>query len=91
MLDRRLAESPFLAGDDYTIADIAAWPWTRFPERQHVERTDYPNFVRWFDQIAEREAVQKGVTVLADRRRDYKQDKKAWEVMFGKAQYEKRS
>lgn len=90
VLDRRLAESAYLAGDDYTIADIAAWPWTRAPERQHVERTNYPNFVRWFDQIAEREPVQKGVTVLAERRRDYTQDKKAWEVMFGKGQYEKR-
>ena len=34
VLDRRLGESPFVAGDDYTIADIAIWPWTRFPERQ---------------------------------------------------------
>ena len=69
VLDRRLGESPFVAGDDYTIADIAIWPWTRFPERQGVERTEYPNFVRWFDQI-ERPAVQRGVQVLADRRRD---------------------
>lgn len=90
VLDRRLVESHYLAGPDYTIADIAAWPWTRFPERQDVERTDYPNFVRWFDQIAERDAVQKGVTVLADRRRDLKTDKAAWETMFGKTQYEKR-
>ncbi len=90
VLDRRLGESEFLAGDAYTIADIAAWPWTRFPERQHVERADYPHFIRWFDQIAERPAVQKGVTVLEDRRRDYRQDKAAWETMFGKTQYEKR-
>ena len=90
VLDRRLGESDYLAGTDYTIADMAAWPWTRFPERQDVERTDYPNFVRWFDRIAERPAVQKGVTVLADRRRDLKTDKAAWETMFGKTQYEKR-
>jgi GST-like protein len=90
VLDRRLGESDYLAGDDYTIADIAAWPWTRFPERQDVERSDYPNFVRWFDQIAERPAVQKGVTVLEDRRRDLKTDKAAWEQMFGKTQYQKR-
>ena len=90
VLDRRLGESEHLAGDDYTIADMAAWPWTRFPERQGVDRDGYPNVVRWFDRIAERPAVQKGVTVLADRRRDLKTDKAAWETMFGKTQYEKR-
>lgn len=90
VLDRRLAESAYLAGDDYTIADIAAWPWTRFPERQHVERSNFPNFVRWFDQIAERAPVQKGATVLEERKRDYTQDKEAWELLFGKGQHEKR-
>jgi GST-like protein len=91
VLDKRLGESPYLAGETYTIADIAAWPWTRFPERQGVERSEYPNFVRWFDQIAERPAVKKGVEVLADRRRaDYKTDKKAWEIMFGAQQYQRR-
>ena len=90
VLDRRVGESPFVAGEDYTIADIAIWPWTRFPERQGVERTDYPNFVRWFDEIAERPAVERGVQVLADRRRDLKTDKAAWEIMFGAAQYQRR-
>ena len=83
VLDRRLGESPYIAGNDYTIADIAIWPWTRFPERQGVERTDYPNFQRWFETIDARPAVQRAVEVLADRRRDYKTDKAAWEVMFG--------
>jgi GSH-dependent disulfide-bond oxidoreductase len=90
VLDRRLGESPYVAGDDYTIADIAIWPWTRFPERQGVERSEYPNFVRWFDGIDERAAVQRGVQVLADRRRDLKTDKAAWEVMFGATQYQRR-
>jgi GST-like protein len=90
VVDRRLAESAYLAGDEYTIADMAVWPWTRFPDRQGVERTDYPNFVRWFDKIAERPAVQRAVENLADRRRDLKTDKKAWETMFGAKQYEKR-
>lgn len=87
VLDRRLSESEYLAGDTYTMA---AWPWTRFPDRQHVDRTDYPNFIRWFDHIEKRPAVQQGITILADRRRDLKTDKAAWETMFGKTQYEKR-
>ncbi len=90
VLDRRLGESPYVACNDYTIADIAIWPWTRFPERQGVERTDYPNFQRWFETIDARPAVQRAVEVLADRRRDYKTDKEAWEIMFGNKQYERR-
>ena len=86
--DRRLAESAYLAGDDYSIADIAAWPWMRFPERQGVERDDYPNFKRWFDTIAERPAVQRGVEVLADRRKDKPGfDDKEREILFGRKQY----
>ncbi len=90
VIDRRLAESAYLAGEDYTIADIAVWPWTRFPERQGVNRDDYPHFVRWFETIAARPAVQRGVQVLADRRRNYKEDKEAWEIMFGARQYARR-
>jgi len=89
VLNRRLAESPYLAGEDYSIADIAAWPWTRVPERQGVERADYPNFQRWFNAIAARPAVQRGVEVLADRRRA-EMDDKAKEILFGATQYQRR-
>ena len=77
------ARAPISRATTTRIADIAVWPWTRFPERQGVERAEYPNFVRWFDEIAARPAVQRGVEVLADRRRDLKTDKQAWEIMFG--------
>lgn len=89
VLDKRLGETRYLAGDEYTIADIAAWPWTRFPERQGVDRNDYPNFVRWFDEIAERPAVKRGVEVLADRRKQGF-DPKAHEMLFGATQYQRR-
>ena len=69
VMDRQLAKTRYLAGEDYSIADIAAWPWTRTPDRQNVKREDYPNFVRWFDEIAARPAVQAGVKVLAESRR----------------------
>jgi GSH-dependent disulfide-bond oxidoreductase len=91
VIDQRLGESDYIAGDEYTIADIAIWPWTRFPERQGVERAEFSSFVRWFDRIAERPAVQRGVQVLADRPpRDLKADKAAWENMFGARQYQRR-
>ena len=89
VLDKRLGETRYLAGDEYSIADIAAWPWTRFPERQGVDRNDYPNFVRWFDEIAERPAVKRGVEVLAKQRKEGMDDK-AREMLFGAAQYQRR-
>ncbi len=88
VLDRRLGEVPFLAGE-YGIADIATFPWTRSHTRQGVDLADYPNVKRWFDTIAERPAVKRGVTVLADRRKPLV-DEQARQNLFGATQYERR-
>ncbi len=88
--DRRLGETRFLAGDDYTIADIASFPWTRSHERQGVDFADYPNVRRWFDEIAGRPAVQRGVQVLAEHRSTGKMDEKARDILFGATQYQRR-
>jgi GST-like protein len=88
VLDRRLQGRTYLA-DDYSIADIAVWPWVRTPDRQGVEAAQYPNYRRWFDAIAARPAVQRGIQVLADRSRPQLDDK-AKEVLFGAAQYQRR-
>ena len=90
VLDRRLAEAPYLAGE-YGVADIATFPWTRSHERQGVDLADYPNVKRWFDAIAARPAVQRGVQVLADRRKPVAQlDEKARQNLFGAVQYQRR-
>ncbi len=89
VIDRRLAESKFIAGGEYTIADMAIMPWLRAPERQGVNMDDYPRVKRWFDGIAARPAVQRGLAVLADRRRPLMDDK-AKQMLFGAAQYQKR-
>ena len=89
VIDRRLGESPYIAGDDYTIADIALWRWLRFPVRQGVNAADYPNFQRWHETIGERAAVQRGVKVLAERRKEGF-DAKARELLFGATQYARR-
>ncbi len=89
VLDRRLQESAYLAGDDYTIADMASFPWLRSSERQGVDMADYPAVKRWFDAIAERPAVKRGVEVLADRRRSGPMDEKAREMLFGATQYQR--
>jgi GSH-dependent disulfide-bond oxidoreductase len=89
VMDRRLAESEYIAGADYTIADIAIWPWTRSIKNQGQELDDFPNFKRWFQLIEARPAVQRGIKVLADLR-PAAFDDKAKETLFGATQYAKR-
>lgn len=89
VIDRRLAEHEYLAGE-YSIADIAVWPWLRRPERQGVEREQYPNFMRWFAAIEARPAVQRGVQVLAEHQSTGTLSEEARRNMFGDAQYARR-
>ncbi len=62
VLDARLGEVPFLAGE-YSIADIATYPWVLRHEWQQVDLAEYPNVKRWFDTISARPAVQRGIRV----------------------------
>jgi glutathione S-transferase len=63
VLDGRLAESRYLAGDDYTIADIVNWCWARTHEWSGVPVEGLDNLQRWLAAIAERPAVQRGICV----------------------------
>jgi len=90
VLDKRLAEAEWLAGSEYSIADIITYPWLRFPERRNVTMTDFPNVKRWFDAIDSRPAVQRGCAVLAENVRTTPITDEEREVMFGKKQFEKR-
>jgi GST-like protein len=89
VIDRRLAESRFLAGPQYSIADMATFPWLRNWQNQGIVLDDYPHVKKWFDGIAARPAVQRGVQVLTDLRKPITDDK-AREVLFGTTQYKKR-
>ena len=89
VMDKRIAKSRYLGGADYGIADMAVFPWLRSWQNQGIEWNDYPNLNGWFVEIAARPAVQRGVQVLADRRKPLVDDQ-AREVLFGKQQYEKR-
>ncbi len=89
VLDVRLGESAYLAGADYTIADIAVFPWLRSHERQGQDLADFANVERWFETIAARPAVERGVAVLADRRRAGPITEREREVMFGATQYQR--
>jgi GSH-dependent disulfide-bond oxidoreductase len=86
VMDTQLGKTQYLAGDDYTIADIAAFPWTRSWQNQGIELAAFPNVKRWHEAIAARPAVVRGVEVLASARKPLMDDK-AKEVLFGATQY----
>jgi GSH-dependent disulfide-bond oxidoreductase len=85
VMDKRLGSSRFLAGAQYSIADIATFPWSRSHANQGVALEDFPNVQRWFDEINARPAVQRAVKVLAERRKPLTDDK-AKDLLFGKGQ-----
>lgn len=89
VMDRQLAGQEWIAGNEYTIADIAIFPWLRSWQNQGIDWADFPNLKDWFDRIAARPAVQRGVAVLADARKPLTDDKSR-DILFGKTQYQKR-
>ena len=89
VIDKQLSQHPYLAGNEYTIADIATFPWLRSWKNQGVELSDFPHLKAWFDTISERPAVKRGVEVLASARKPLTDDK-AREILFGAQQYQKR-
>ena len=86
VINKRLEGRPFIAGD-YSIADMAIFPWLVPYERQGQNLEDYPNIKRWMESIQSRSAVRKAMQVLADRRRSGPMDDKARHVLFGAEQY----
>jgi len=91
VVDRQLEKNEWVAGGEYTIADMSIMPWLRFPERQGVNIDDYPRLRKWRDRIAARPAVKKALEVLADRRRATPSfSKEQAEVLFGATQYARR-
>jgi GSH-dependent disulfide-bond oxidoreductase len=89
VMNRRLANSRYLGGNDYSIADIAVFPWLRSWKNQGIDWNDHPHLKGWFDEIAARPAVQRGVEVLAAQRKPLV-DEKAREALFGATQYQAR-
>jgi GSH-dependent disulfide-bond oxidoreductase len=87
VMEHRLQEAPYLAGDEYTIADIATFPWVRNPDRRGINLAEYPSVKRWHDGIAARPAVQRGVAVLADQQRQGSITDSERENLFGRTQF----
>ena len=89
VLDKRLEGREYLVGE-YSIADIASYPWLRSHEAQGQDLNDFPNVKRWYEAIEARPAVQRGVQVLSDETRKGEMSEAEREQLFGSAQYARR-
>ncbi len=87
----RLKESEYMAGEDYTIADIALYPWAVTWQRRDIDIAEYPHVERWLNAVGEREAVQRGMTWMQDSDQRDNPTKEHLESYFGNKQYERRS
>jgi len=90
VVDKRLSESEYLAGDEYSIADIATYPWVRGHRRRGVDIAEFPAVRRWLDVIRERDAVQRGLEVLTERQPKQALTDEQKANLFGDRQFTKR-
>jgi GST-like protein len=89
VIDKRVGDAPYLTGE-YSIADIATYPWLRPHKLQGQKLEDFPNLKRWYEAIEARPAVQKGMAVMADGPALQPNDKETFSILFGAKQYERR-
>jgi GST-like protein len=84
VLDRRLADREFIAGD-YSIADMACYPWAKLWNNQGQDISTFANLRGWLDRCAKRPAVARGMAVAKEARQshDLASDKEAQKIMFG--------
>jgi GST-like protein len=88
VMDRHLADVDYFAGE-YSIADIAIYPWTRSHENQGIDLAQFPNVQRWHSAVSDRPAVRRGLELLKDRRRALLDDRSR-DVLFGSTQTARR-
>lgn len=84
VLDRQLSAHEYVAGPDYTIADMAIWPWARLWEGQQQTLDDKPHMARWLETVGRREAARRGVALAEEHRSQIQDDREAQKVLFGR-------
>lgn len=82
VLDRRLADNRYVAGDFYSIADMAIWGWASLWEGQQQTLEDKPHMARWLEELSARPAVQAGRALHAEKRADFRKDRDAQGRLF---------
>jgi GSH-dependent disulfide-bond oxidoreductase len=92
VLDTRLSSSAYLAGNDYSIADVATYPWTLAKQQNmhKINGDDYPNVQRWGKEIADRPAVQRGLAILAEDQKVGNPSDETYKNMFGSGQFDRK-
>jgi GSH-dependent disulfide-bond oxidoreductase len=86
VMDRHLQEHEYLA-DDYSIADIACFPWVRIHELANLSLDSCPNLQRWYGAVRRRPAVERGLNILREHLSGVPGTAEAHEVMFGETQF----
>ena len=81
VLDTRLSQTSYVAGDFYSIADMAIWPWASLWEGQQQTLDDRPHLARWLDTVGARPAVQSGRAVAIEKRKT-QHDKSSQDLLF---------
>ena len=81
--DRQLANNAYLAGDQYTIADIACYGWMSLWEGQKQDINEFPHVARWLDTLSQRPGVQRGMALFRERRQNFAKVDTAQEQLFG--------
>lgn len=87
IVERRLGETPYMAGEHYSIADITTFPWMRLYKLQGLSKDDYPNVKRWLDELKQRPAIRRALSLLKDNKQwTAKPGTDAWNALFGASQ-----
>ncbi|HQU69452.1 MAG TPA: glutathione S-transferase N-terminal domain-containing protein [Albidovulum sp.] len=82
VLDHQLARHRFVAGDFFSIADMAIWGWASLWQGQEQVLDDKPHMKRWLEEVGARPGVQRGRALAAEKRSDLQSDRKAQDILF---------
>ena len=84
VMDRRLADNDYLAGEEYSIADIACFPWVQTYKRQEIDLEDFPDVQRWYETLKQRTGLRRGMALGRDRiNRNPQDDAQVRKTLFG--------
>ena len=84
VMDRRLAGHDYLSGEDYSIADMACFPWIQTYKRQEIDLADLPHVQRWYETLKQREGLRRGMAIGRDKiNRNPQDDAQTRKILFG--------